>query len=473
MKNTIKILMCAILAFAFVGCTENKEEGNPNRLATPNFTVRADGNVIMVSWEEVSGAAYYEVALDPGSVEKTEKVVHRFENLEYDAEYKVSVRAIAPNTANNSDAEVKSVKTPVRIVPQYREFYPQFGAAPQAISNNGRWVVGGNDRMGYLLDLTTDTMVEFQGVELYDVADDGMAVGSDHSENPDGDAAILIDGEMVTIDLSELAVSYGMSCATGITPDGEYVVGWYWEYDESCYYAQQYGMVIPFCYDIMKDKVTIPEVGQRIYNESYATAIWSVAPDRSLLGYEQTIGGIHSIVWADEYTPFEYVFFEYDSEYNPTFGFGDTQNRLSQEGRYIYGKAVDYAAGQNTYAAAYDRETKEIYSLPGGSVTAMTDDGVAFLNDVPYYLGTTSYVIDTTKGETDDWMTLEDWLYIEHDICIPSFEPTTNTDDTDDIYLDGIITVGVSEDGRTIVGMTNTDMGWLTFVVDLDGAPVE
>ena len=460
--------MCAILAFAFVGCTENKEEGNPNRLATPNFTARADGNAIMVSWEEVSGAAYYEVALDPGSVEKTEKVVHRFENLEYDAEYKVSVRAIAPNTANNSDAEVKSVKTPMRIVPQYREFYPMYGASASAISNNGRWVVGGFDRMGYLLDLTTDTMVEFQGAELYDVADDGTAVGSDHSENPDGDAAILFNGEMVTIDLSELAVSYGMSCATGITPDGEYVVGWYWEYDESCYYAQQYGMVIPFCYDIMKDKVTIPEVGQRIYNNADATSIKAVAPDRTLLGYEQS-QGIHSIIWADEYTPFEYVYFEYDEQYNPVFSLGDTQNLFSQTGRYIYGKAVDYAAGQNTYAAAYDRETQSLMTLPGVSVTAMSDNGVAFINDVPYYLGTTSYVIDTTKGEPYEWAELEEWLFDEHDVDIASFEPTTDTDETDGLLLEGIITVGVSEDGRTIVGTTNTNMGWLTFVVDLDG----
>ena len=116
--------MCAILAFAFVGCTESGEENNANRLATPNFSLRAEGNIITVSWEEVLGAAYYEVALDPGSVEKTEKVIHRFENLEYGTEYKVSVRAIAPDAAKNSNAEVKSVKTEVRNVPQYREFYP-------------------------------------------------------------------------------------------------------------------------------------------------------------------------------------------------------------------------------------------------------------------------------------------------------------------------------------------------------------
>ena len=469
MRNTIKVLMCAILAFAFVGCTESGEENNANRLATPNFTARAEGNQITVSWEEVAGAAYYEVALDPGSVEKTDKLIHRFDELQYNTEYKVSVRAIATDAANNSNVDVKKVTTDEHIVPQYREFYPEFGAAPTAISNNGRWVVGGNDRNGYILDLTTDKMVELQGAEFYDVADDGTAVGSDHSENMDGDAAILVGDKVVKIDLSELASSYGMSCATGITPDGEYVVGWYWEYDESNYYSQQYGMVIPFCYDVIKNKVSVPEVGNRLYNDVAATAIKAVAPDRTLLGYEQTYNSLLSLVWTDEYTPFEYVHFEYDSAYNPVYGLGDTQNLFSQTGRYIYGKAVDYTNTQEI-AAAYDRETQSLMTFAGGSVTAMSDNGVAFINDVPYYLGTTSYVIDTTKGEPYEWTELEEWLFDEHDVDIASFLPTTDTDSEDGLLLEGVITVAVSEDGRVIVGMTNTNQGWLTFVVDLDGA---
>ena len=471
MKNTIKVLMCAILAFAFVGCTEGGGDDNKNRLATPNFSLRVDGNEITVSWEEVDGAAYYEVTLDPGSIEKTDKTIHKFSELQYSTEYKVSVRAIATDAANNSNVDVKKVKTAERIVPQYREFYPSYGAAPTAISNNGRWVVGGNDRCGYVLDLSTDKMVEFSNAEFYDVADDGTAVGSDHSENMEGNAAILIGDKMVAIDLSELASNYGMSCATGITPDGEYVVGWYWEYDESCYYSQQYGMVIPFCYDVIKNKVTVPEVGDRLYNEVAATSIKAVAPDRTLLGYEQS-QGIHSIIWADEYTPFEYLYFEYDEQYNPVFSLGDTQNLFSQTGRYIYGKAVDYAAGQNIYAAAYDRETQSLMTFAGGSVTAMSDNGVVFINDVPYYLGTTSYVVDITKGEPYEWIEFEEWVFDEHDVDIASFEPTTDTDDTDNLLLEGVITVAVSENGRVIVGMTNTDMGWMTYVVDLDGAPV-
>jgi uncharacterized membrane protein len=103
----------------------------------------------------------------------------------------------------------------------------------------------------------------------------------------------------------------------------------------------------------------------------------------------------------------------------------------------------------------------------------MSDDGIAFLNDVPYYLGTTSYVIDIKNGEPYEWTELEEWLFDEHDIDIASFEPTTNENSDDSLYLESVIVVAVSENGRIIVGITNTNSGWLTFVVDLDGAPVE
>ena len=471
MKNAIKLLMCAVLAFAFVGCTPN-EMTDESKLSTPNFSLRAEGNSIIVTWEQVTGAAYYEVSLNPGSTAKTDKLIHKFENLEYNTEYKVSVRAISTESSKNSDAKTKKINTSERVVPQYREFLPQYSAAASAISNNGRWVVAANDRCGFVLDLSTDKMVEFSNAEFYDVADDGTAVGSDHSENPEGNAAILIGDQMVPIDLSNIATNLGMSCATGITPDANYIVGWFWEYDESSYYGQMYGLVVPFCYDVLKNTVTVPEVGERLYNEAAATAIKAVAPDRTLLGYEQTVGGINSILWADEYTPFEYVHFLYDEGYNPVFGLGDTQNLLTQTGRYIYGKATDYAAG-NEMPAVYDRQTSELYTFAGGSVTAMSDEGIAFINDTPYYLGTTSYVIDIKNGEPYEWTKLEEWLFDEHDIDIASFEPLTNENTDDSLYLESVIVVAVSENGRVIVGITNTNQGWLSFVIDLDGAPVE
>lgn len=469
MKKIIYTLFTAIIAFMAISCETPAEPNNGNRLQTPAFTLNVQGNSIVVAWEKVTGAAYYEVALDPGSIEKTDKTIHKFEDLQYNTQYTIYVRAIATDKAKNSDVTKKSVKTEERIVPAYREFLPQYGAAASAISNNGRWVVGAHDRMGYLLDLSTDEIVEFPTAEFYDVSDDGTAVGSDHSENPDGDAAILIGDKIVQIEgIKELASVYGMSCATGITPDGEYVVGWFYDFDETSYYGQMYGYVVPFCYDVIKERITIPTVGNRIYNEAAATAIKSVSPERELLGYEQS-EGIHNIVWKDEYTPFEYAYFQYNDKYEPIFSVGDTQNFFTQSGRYIYGKAVDYANGQAPHAVAYDRTTETLYTFTGGSVTAMSDNGIAFLNDTPYYLGTTSYVIDINKGEPYAWMPLEQWLLEEHSIDVGIFEPTINETLDDDLYLESVIVVGTSEDGRTIVGITNTLSGWLTFVIDLDG----
>ncbi len=471
MKNLFNTLLAGVVALMFIGCEDAGKEKIEGQLATPEFTCTVDANTIMVSWEAVEGAAYYEITLSNKATEKTDKTVHRFEDLEYNTEYTVKLQAIATDESKNSQVASQKVKTEELLALQYREWYPKNGAAASAISNNGRWVVGGNDRAGFVLDLSKDEMVEFAGAEFSDVADDGTAVGASFENNADGNAAILIGDKMVEIDLSSVAVKHGMSCCTGITPDATYIVGWFWEYDEAnSYFAQQYGSVIPFCYDVLKDRVTVPTEGERIYNENAATAIKAVAPDRTLLGYQQS-QGIHSIVWADENTPYEYVLFEYNDSYEPVFSLGDTQNLFSQSGRYIYGKATDFVNGQAVIPAAYDRETKELYTFTGGSVTAMSDQGIIFINDAPYYLGTTSYVVDITKGEPYEQVPFEEWIFDTHKVDIASFHPSTDETDGDGIYLEAIIMIGVSEDGTKFLGITNTNQGWLTIVVDINGQP--
>ena len=471
MKNIFKMILATVVAVMAVSCENGNEGTKEGQLATPEFTCTVTGNTIMVSWEAIEGAAYYEITLSNKATEKTDKTVHRFEGLEYNTEYTVKLQAISTDESKNSKVASQKVKTEELLALQYREWYPKNGAAASAISNNGRWVVGGNDRAGFVLDLSKDEMVEFAGVEFSDVADDGTAVGTSFENNADGIAAILVGDKMVEIDLSSIAVNHGMSCATGITPDATYIVGWFWEYDEAnSYFAQQYGSVIPFCYDVLKDRVTVPTEGERIYNENAATAIKAVAPDRTLLGYQQS-QGIHSIVWADENTPYEYVHFEYDSNYEPVFSLGDTQNLMSQSGRYIYGKATDFVNGQAQLPAVYDRETEQLLTFTGGSVTAMSDQGIAFINDVPYYLGTTSYVVDITKGEPYEQVPFEEWIFDTHKVDIASFHPSTDEIDGDGICLEAIITIGVSEDGTKYLGITNTNQGWLTLVVDINGQP--
>lgn len=471
MKNIINTLLCGVIALMFIGCENSNEGTKEGQLATPEFTCSVTGNAIMVSWETVEGAAFYEITISNKATEKTDKTVHRFEDLEYNTEYTIKLQAIAVDESKNSKVASQKVKTEELLTLQYREWYPKNGAAATAISNNGRWVVGGNDRTGFVLDLSKDKMVEFATAEFYDVADDGTAVGASFENNPDGNAAILIGDKVVEVDLSSIAVKHGMSCFTGITPDATYIVGWFWEYDtDKSYFAQQYGDVVPFCYDVIKDRITVPTEGERLYNENAATAIKSVAPDRTLLGYQQS-EGIHSIIWADENTPYEYVHFEYNDNYEPVFSLGDTQNYFTQSGRYIYGKATDFANGQVSLPAAYDRETNQLYTFTGGSVTAMTDDGIAFINDVPYYLGTTSYVVDLSKGEPYEQTKFEDWIFDTHKVDIASFHPSTDETEDDNLFMEAVITIGVSEDGTKYLGITNTMQGWLTYVVDINGQP--
>ena len=87
----------------------------------------------------------------------------------------------------------------------------------------------------------------------------------------------------------------------------------------------------------------------------------------------------------------------------------------------------------------------------------MTNDGIAFLNDVPYYMGTTSYVVDVNSGDTETQTPIVDWLLDEHGLDLFNY------------IQEGVITIGASADGRTILGIVNTDMGWITYVIDLDG----
>jgi hypothetical protein len=91
-----------------------------------------------------------------------------------------------------------------------------------------------------------------------------------------------------------------------------------------------------------------------------------------------------------------------------------------------------------------------------GSATCVTDDGIAFLNDAPFYIGTTSYVVDL-KGDIEKQTPIIDWLLDEHKIDLYNY------------IQEGVITIGASENGRVLVGITNTNSGWLTYVIDLDG----
>ena len=458
MKRLFTLLVAGIIALMAIGC-ETPEPAQQGDLATPQFSANANENSITVSWAAVEGAAFYEIWLNDGEHEKTDKTVYRFDDLKWNTEYTVSLQAIGAGEKKSAVATTK-VTIAERKVPAYREWCPQNGATATAISDNGRYVVGCFDRQGMLIDLDTDELQMFENFDCNDVADNGVIVGATYEDSQSGEAAMYIDGKIVKLDLSDLTTST-MSSYSAVTSDGEYIVGWWWEYDESSYYFGVYGYVVPFAYDVLKDRITVLECGDNIYPIS-ARAAYSVSDDRMIVGAEQSQATM-AVVWEDEYTPFFYPAFEYDANYIPTLTFGDLQSRITPNGKYVYSVAKTYpgGAGDVQQPAYFNLETNELVTFLGkcaiGSITAMTNDGIAFLNDVPYYMGTTSYVVDVNSGDTETQTPIVDWLLDEHGLDLYNY------------IQEGVITIGASADGRTILGIVNTDMGWITYVIDLDG----
>lgn len=468
MKNTIKLLMCAVMALCFAGCTP--EEETPSTAL--NFNVSVIDNSIAVTWNAESGAVYYEIQLDDNDAVRTDKTAHRFDKLMYDTTYTVSLKALNASGTVLKEG-TKSATIGSRAIPAFREWVSEIPAT--TISDNGRWAAGCFDINGIIINLVTDEVTLTPSVALYDIDDNGVGVGSYHGQSMDGVAAMYINGQVYEIDLSSITATNYMSCLTSITPDGSYAVGWYASVGEDLN-GDIYGDYVPFCYDVVKNKVTVPEPGQRLYNDG-AMSLHSVAPDRSILGCDQvnTGDGINlmlNTVWEDEYTPYQYVHFEYDAAYMPVSTMGDMNNRFSTSGRYVYGYAVtDYTStNPDSQPAVYDRETQQMYTYGGiGAVTSITEDGIVFINDAPYGNGSTTYVTTIDNGMSATFQTLEAWLLEEHGIDVSIYVPGSNTDPENALNLDGVMTLGVSADGRTLMCITSSYSGWVTTVIYLDG----
>ena len=461
MKNIFTLFAVGIIALMAIGCDKTEPAEQQGSLKTPEFSANANENSITVSWTVVEGAAYYEIWLNNDEPTKTDKIVHRFDSLKWNTEYTVNLKAVGTDGSGSKVASQK-VAIAARKVPVYRKWYPQNGSAAAAISDNGRYVVGCFDRQGMIIDLETDELTMIENFDCLDVADDGVIVGATYEDSQSGEAAMYINGKSIKLDLSELTKS-DMSSFQAVTPDGLFAVGWWWEYDNESYYGKMYETIVPFAYDVLKDRITVLEAGETLYGVG-AVSPYGVTAERRIVGCEQGYA-MMAVVWEDEYSKFTYPVFEYDSEYRPTLSFGDTQVRMTPNGKYIYSVAKTYPEGGGEVAqpACYNLETKELTTFEGtcfnGSVTAMTNDGIAFLNDVPFYSGTTSYVVDLNDPELKQ-VPIIDWMIEEHGFNVYDYIP------------EGVITIGASADGRKILGITNTEMGWLTYVLDLDGEPM-
>ena len=459
MKKIFTLFAAAVVALMAIGC-EPVEPTNENQLVAPEFSANANENSITVSWVAVEGAAYYQIQLNDAEPVKTDKTVHRFDNLKWNTTYTVKLQAISAIAENSSVIVSQTVTIDARKVPAYREWIPQNGSTATAISDNGRWVVGCFDRQGMVVDLDTDELVLLENFDRMDVADNGVIVGATYEDSQSGEAAIFIDGKCVKLDLSDLTSST-MSSFTATTPDGEYIVGWWWEFDENSYYAGIYGYIVPFAYDVLKDRVTVLECGENIY-PIQGTSAYGVSPDRKIVGVEQS-HAMMAVVWEDEYTPFTYPVFEYDSDYRPTHTFGDTQTRMTPNGKYIYSVAKTYPDSSTDLQqpACFDLETNTLTTFSGacaiGSVSAMTNDGVVFLNNVPIGYET-AYV--SHVNDTETITPIVDWLLDENNIDLYNYM---------NVEENSYVIIGASADGRTLLALGYTEQGHVSIVIDLDG----
>ena len=464
MKNLFKGFVVAAMAILAIACGNDSPEPVNNGLKMPEFSANANENSITVSWTAVDGAAYYQIWLNDNEPVKTDKLVHRFDGLKWNTEYTVNLQAIATDAKKNSKVATQQVIIAERKVPVYREWYPENGSTATAISDNGRFVVGCFDRQGMIIDLDTDELTMIENFDCQDVADDGIIVGATYEDSMMGEAALYIDGKSVKLDLSELTKS-DMSSFQAVTPDGLFAVGWWWEYDAESYYGKMYQDIVPFAYDIIKDRIIILEAGDTLYGVG-GVAAYSVTADRRILGCEQGYA-MMAVLWEDEYSKFTYPVFEYDSEYRPTLSFGDTMTRMTPNGKYIYSVATTYPEGSASVSqpACYDLETNTLTTFAGecamGSVSAMTNDGVVFLNNVNIGYET-AYVADL-NGNTETLTPIIDWFLDTHSIDLYN-----NMNVEDNAY----VIIGASADGRTLLALGYTEMGHATIVIDLDGEPM-
>ena len=464
MKNLFKGFVVAAMAILAIACGNDSPEPVNNGLKMPEFSANANENSITVSWTAVDGAAYYQIWLNGNEPVKTDKLVHRFDGLKWNTEYTVNLQAIATDAKKNSKVATQQVIIAERKVPVYREWYPQNGSTATAISDNGRFVVGCFDRQGMIIDLDTDELTMIENFDCQDVADDGIIVGATYEDSQSGEAAMYINGKSVKLDLSELTES-DMSSLQAVTPDGLFAVGWWWEYDAESYYGKMYQDIVPFAYDIIKDRIIILEAGDTLYGVG-GVAAYSVTADHRILGCEQGYA-MMAVLWEDEYSKFTYPVFEYDSEYRPTLSFGDTMTRMTPNGKYIYSVATTYPEGSASVSqpACYDLETNTLTTFAGecamGSVSAMTNDGVVFLNNVNIGYET-AYVADL-DGNTETLTPIIDWFLDTHSIDLYN-----NMNVEDNAY----VIIGASADGRTLLALGYTEMGHATIVIDLDGEPM-
>lgn len=325
-------------------------------------------------------------------------------------------------------------------------FIAELIAAPVAISDNGRYVVGNFTENSYIYDIYTDELKELEGLILHDIADDGTAYGTDLSKYP----VIYKNGEVTPVSVSG---DVAEASFYGVSPDGSKAVG---------YTADAAYNFTAFVYE--NGTVKTLEIGNGPDGQPAAMGVArGIGSNGVINGYVLDANWMEvSALWGADYTYDMYV--GPSMEWNETsawwrYIYGSMLNYISPNGRFIIGNITDCGEdgwGATLYTYVYNTETKEMHSFLTSDyqdmrADAVTSDGLFFLSDVTMGFSSVPYVSELDGSGVK---TLES--YLKDKFGYEPLEPMAGS------------IIATSSDGKTLVGGNAKDGQFVTNIYFLD-----
>lgn len=445
----MKRILYAVLAFtlcAVCGSCDNDDpvvlaselEVNPphlefgyNQAESQTITVKTDGR----SWTVDAAAEWITVIPGEGSfqvsVDPNPETRNRTSTITVKAD---ELKAILPVTQQFN-----------REGSWYTEFIPENSAAFYNVSDNGKWAVGtfGGNTLVYNIETGEAHYNSYEGedtmdnqVELFDISDDGVAVGS-YLNLP----ALYKDGAWQEIERQ----GQSMGAVYGISPDGKVCAGFIGTGSDFKPVKWNDGRI---------EILSCPETCYTGGDAWAGFVVKSMSADGLCVGAD----------WTDQLgcywnTDGEVVYYGENTliiEEGWLMSDYGNQAMISPDGRYITSTMYDYTqeVTMPPFSAptpiVHDRQTGTTTKLEyegGGHGNFTTKDGITFIGTAA--LGTSDLAIVHENGT---FTPMQTWLKTNYGIKINHM---------------GGEAVGVSADGKTIVGYYLLDGNFVNYVIHL------
>ncbi len=317
------------------------------------------------------------------------------------------------------------------------------------ISDNGIYVVGNSENKSFIYNRATDENKIIEGANLYDISNDGIAVGI-NNDNFMPVIYDIADGEIVPVSLPEDCTSGALH---GISPDGTKYYGY------AMYPATQSNPMPYRPMVIDNGTFQLLSIEGTIFGNSSAitgsVSQCAVASNGYSAGYiyDAKYGTYSGVIWdaEGEMTIIGSNVAGVDSESGlPTHIFRGMFTRISPNGQWVASEVEDYQSNEwgDVYPYLYNNENFEltigntdesILNYPTFTVSAVSDDGLVYISDTDMGLSENAPLIWTKDGL---FTTLETYLLDTYGIAMADY--------SDDEIINGTV-VATADGGRTLV----------------------